>query len=75
MRELLRANPALEAQELDQARRELLRAQRSALLDLRNDGLISDAIFDQLITEVDAALVQDQVTLPVSSSPPSEGHR
>jgi CPA1 family monovalent cation:H+ antiporter len=75
MRELLRANPSLEAQELDQARRELLRAQRSALLDLRNDGLISDAIFDQLITEVDAALVQDQVTLPVSSSPPSEGHR
>jgi CPA1 family monovalent cation:H+ antiporter len=74
MRELLRASPSLEAQELDQARRELLHAQRSALLDLRNDGLISDAIFDQLITEVDTALVQDQVTLPGNSSPPSGDH-
>jgi CPA1 family monovalent cation:H+ antiporter len=52
----LRANPALEAEELDTARRELLRVQRTALLDLRRDGFISDEIFEHLTAEVDAEL-------------------
>jgi Na+:H+ antiporter len=56
VRQALRADPALAAQELDAARQEALRAQRGALQDLRRDGLISDAVFDELVTEVDAEL-------------------
>src|SRR5439155_11151759 len=37
-----RADPALEAEELGRARRELRRAQRSALLDLRHEGTIAE---------------------------------
>ena len=56
VRQVMRDQPALEAEELDTARRELLRAQRSALLDLRHDGVVSEAVFEKLTTEVDAAL-------------------
>jgi hypothetical protein len=52
----LRANPELEAEELDTARRELLRVQRTTLLDLRRDGFISDEVFEKLTAEVDAEL-------------------
>jgi hypothetical protein len=51
-----RAKPAREAEELATARRELLRVQRTALLDLRRDGFISDEIFEHLTAEVDAEL-------------------
>jgi hypothetical protein len=34
----------------------LCRAQRSSLFDLRQDGVISDEVFEQLSTEVDAQL-------------------
>jgi monovalent cation:H+ antiporter, CPA1 family len=58
VRQIVKDTPALEAEELDTARRELLRAQRSALLDLRRDGVVSDDVFEELTTEVDAALDQ-----------------
>jgi monovalent cation:H+ antiporter, CPA1 family len=58
VRQIMKDTPALEAEELDTARRELLRAQRSALLDLRRDGVVSDNVFEELTTEVDAALDQ-----------------
>ena len=54
--ELLRAQPALHAEELDDARREGLRAQRAALAALLRDGLISEIVYEELVTEVDAAL-------------------
>jgi monovalent cation:H+ antiporter, CPA1 family len=60
LREILVAQPALEAKELDTARRELLRAQRSALLGLRRDGVISDEVYDHLSAEVDAVLVGER---------------
>jgi TrkA-C domain len=53
---LLLSDPALEAEELDTGWREIMRAQRSALLDLRRDGVISDEVFDELSTEIDAQL-------------------
>ena len=56
VREVLHAEPELEAEELDTARRELLRAQRSALQSLRRDGVISEESFETLTAEVDAGL-------------------
>jgi len=56
VRELLRVEPALETEELDTTRREILRAQRSAYLGMRSDGLISEEVYENLSAEVDAAL-------------------
>ena len=55
-RELLREHPALRAEELDDARREGLRAQRALLVTLLNDGVISEQVYAELLAEVDAAL-------------------
>jgi hypothetical protein len=54
--DLLRVEPKLELEELDTARREILRAQRSAYLGMRGDGVISEEIYENLSAEVDAAL-------------------
>jgi CPA1 family monovalent cation:H+ antiporter len=63
MLDLLMADPALEAEELDTGWRELNRAQRSALLSLRRDGVISEEAYERLTVEVDAQM--DEVpTLP-----------
>jgi monovalent cation:H+ antiporter, CPA1 family len=64
MRELLLADPALEAEELDTGWRELNRAQRSALLSLRRDGVISEDVFEDLTAEVDARLSDGYPSLP-----------
>ena len=56
LRELLRVEPVLETEELDVSRREILRAQRSAYHGLRGDGVISEDVFELLITEVDAEI-------------------
>jgi CPA1 family monovalent cation:H+ antiporter len=64
VREVLTAYPSVEAEELDIARRETLRAQRSALSGLRRDGIISDEIYGDLVGEVDAALTQQTIGWP-----------
>jgi NhaP-type Na+/H+ or K+/H+ antiporter len=56
VRGLLLADPILEAEELETGWREILRAQRSALLSLSHDGVITDETFDRLVTEIDAQL-------------------
>jgi monovalent cation:H+ antiporter, CPA1 family len=56
VRELLRLEPKLESEELDTIRREILRAQRSAYLGMRGDGVISEEVYENLSAEVDAAL-------------------
>ena len=56
VRDFLISDPALEAEELDIGWREFIRAQRSALLDLRHDGVISEEVFEKLTVEVDARL-------------------
>jgi len=61
MRDLLLADPALEAEELDTGWRELNRAQRSALFDLQRDGVISEETFEQLTAEVDAQMDETPV--------------
>lgn len=64
VRAVLRADPALEAEELDTGWREILRAQRSALLGLRRDGVIAEDTFETLTTEVDALLSEGPVSIP-----------
>jgi hypothetical protein len=59
VRESLRAAPALEAEEMDTARREILRAQRSAYMGLLRDGVISHDVFEELSTEIDVNLESD----------------
>jgi uncharacterized protein YaaQ len=46
----------VEAEELDTAYRESLRAQRAALTGLLRDGVISEEVYSELVGEVDSAL-------------------
>jgi CPA1 family monovalent cation:H+ antiporter len=64
VRGMLLADPVLEAEELDTGWREMLRAQRSSLLSLRQDGVIADDIFEQLSSDIDAQLSEGYPTLP-----------
>jgi CPA1 family monovalent cation:H+ antiporter len=54
--ELLSEEPSLKAQELDDARREGLRAGRAALAALLSDGFISERVYEELIADIDVAL-------------------
>ncbi len=53
---LLKQHPELQREEHEDARREGLNAQRSALTGMLSSGLISDAVYEELVTEVDHAL-------------------
>lgn len=55
-KEILTDHPELEAEEMENARRESLQSQRSALSSLVNNGVISEDIYGQLVSEVDTAL-------------------
>jgi CPA1 family monovalent cation:H+ antiporter len=57
VRELQAAHPELAAAEEADARRELLRAQRGALMELRREGIASEEAFDALVAEIDLGLV------------------
>ena len=59
VRDVLQSEPGLEAEELDTAQREILRAQRSAFLGLRRDGVISEETFEKLVAEIDAELLSE----------------
>jgi monovalent cation:H+ antiporter, CPA1 family len=64
VRDVFTSDPSVEEEELDTARRESLRAQRSALNSLRRDGVISDENYAQLVAEIDAALTEPKFTWP-----------
>src|SRR5262249_12597473 len=55
-RALLRERPALETEALADARQEGLRAQRAALMTLLSEGLLSEEVYEELVTEVDRRL-------------------
>jgi CPA1 family monovalent cation:H+ antiporter len=55
-KEVLVANPQLEADEIEAAWRELLQAQRSTFNTLLQSGVIASETHSELISEVDAAL-------------------
>jgi len=61
VRSTMRADPALEAEELDTGWREMLRAQRSSFLSLRRDGVISEDVFNKLVAEIDTQLSEGKI--------------
>jgi monovalent cation:H+ antiporter, CPA1 family len=63
VRQIAASNPAVEAEELDTARREGLRAQRAALTGLLRDGILNEDIFAELVGEVDATLATDPASM------------
>lgn len=58
VKEVVEADPLVEAEELDTARREALRAQRSALISLLTDGIVSEENYQILAREVDNAITE-----------------
>jgi CPA1 family monovalent cation:H+ antiporter len=64
VRDVMVSDPAVESEELDTARREALRAQRSALRGLRRDGVISESSYALLLDEVDSALMEEDLSWP-----------
>ena len=64
VKEVVISDPVVEAEELDTARRESLRAQRAALTGLLRDGVISEEVYSQLVGEVDMALTEQHTYWP-----------
>jgi CPA1 family monovalent cation:H+ antiporter len=64
VKQVITSNPTVEAEELDTAHREALRAQRSALTGLLRDGVISEETYSQLVGEVDSALTEQSYNWP-----------
>lgn len=62
LRELYAQNPEITESEIQVARLELLRAERSALFDLNRRGSISDETYTDLIAEIDAQLHTQSTT-------------
>lgn len=54
--EILHRQPELQAEEREDARLEGLRAQRAMLATLASDGVISETVYEELVTEVDAEM-------------------
>ena len=64
VKQVITSDPAVEAEELDTAHRQALRAQRSALTGLLRDGVISEENYSQLVSEVDSALTEQNFNWP-----------
>jgi len=64
VKQVITSDPTVEAEELDTAHREALRAQRSALTGLLRDGVISEETYSQLVGEVDEALTEQTYNWP-----------
>jgi len=63
VRAIVKSEPTLEMEELEIARREILRAKRSAYLGLRRDGVISEEAFSLLSAQVDSNLEEESIGL------------
>ena len=64
VKKVITSDPTVEAEELDTAHREALRAQRSALTGLLRDGVIFEETYSQLVGEVDSALTEQNYNWP-----------
>ncbi|NOT49351.1 MAG: Na+/H+ antiporter, partial [Acidobacteria bacterium] len=72
--ELLKEHPELQHEEREDAVREGLNAQRSALTTMLSSGLISDSVYEELVTEVDHS-IKKMADAPPPKSEPSESER
>jgi CPA1 family monovalent cation:H+ antiporter len=59
VKQVMTSEPDMEAEELDTAYREALRAQRTVLTGLLRDGVITDETYSILIGEVDESLMDE----------------
>jgi CPA1 family monovalent cation:H+ antiporter len=66
--ELLEEHPQLQHEEREDVHREALNARRAALTTMLSNGLISDTVYEELVTEVDHSLEQ----LSNRPEPPTE---
>jgi len=57
VKQVMTSEPEVEAEELDMAYREALRAQRTALTSLLRDGVVTEDTYSQLVGEVDEILL------------------
>jgi CPA1 family monovalent cation:H+ antiporter len=73
VRDAIKSDPVVEAEELDTARREALRAQRNALRGLLRDGVISEESYMTLVREVDAALMDENLSWPENTEDDESG--
>ena len=62
VQDVLQSSPHLRTEEIATARREMLRAQRSALSNIRRSGALSEESYGELVSEIDLALEADQKT-------------
>lgn len=60
VREVIQENPQLEAEEFEAARSEMLRAQKTALRNMRTSGTVSEEIYGELVTELNLALSKEE---------------
>jgi NhaP-type Na+/H+ or K+/H+ antiporter len=76
VRAVLKSEPSVEAEELDLAQREILRAKRSAYFGLRRDGVISEDAFTTLVAQIDADLEQkrEEMEEPFQVGSPEEAN-
>ncbi len=63
VKHVMTSEPEVEAEELDTAYREALRAQRTALTSLLRDGVITEETYSRLTGEVDEALMDENPSL------------
>jgi CPA1 family monovalent cation:H+ antiporter len=62
VRELLISDPELAGEDMDRAWREVLKAQRSSLIQLYTNGAVSEDAFAELLGRIDTALDDDEIT-------------
>ena len=62
VKDVIQIEPLVEAEELDTIRRETLRAERSTLISLLTDGIISEETYSELARQIDLQLARDQQT-------------
>jgi CPA1 family monovalent cation:H+ antiporter len=71
--ELVQAYPSLRAEELEAARREVIHAQRAALMGMRRDGLLSQEAYEQLSAEIAASQDEEAGDLPPAGATTTAG--
>jgi len=69
VKQVMTSEPEVEAEELDTAFREALRAQRTALTGLLRDGIISEDTYSLLTSEVDEALMKENPSAALFEKP------
>lgn len=72
--EILHQQPALQAEEQEDARLEGLRAQRAMLATLVSDGIISETVYEELVTEVDVEMDKEVEPHDAVAHPSSGGN-